>query len=287
MLKPFVSYLTAASQSARSHEIFFYSSALSFQVVLCLIPTVFLVMWALGTFLSRETLLKQLETIITFALPQRPRSGDDIKEMVLDRARVFTQHRRLFGVVGFVGFFWTSLALIGTLRNTIFHVVGIDVKRPFLRRTIYDLRMLLIAGFFFTASTVVTTLFSGVRQAAMQLPPGEMRFTLVKVGLPAVSAFGLTVLLYFSIYRFLSFGKLKSAPALFGAFWAAVLYEVAKNFFALYITKIGNLGEVYGALEIGIGLLLWIFYSTCVFIFGVELAIVNSKRKALLMGAPA
>ena len=83
-------------QNSRSHDLLFYSSALSFQVVLCIIPTVFLIVWVLGTFLSRETLLRQLEVIITYALPQKFHSADEIRNLFLNRARRFAEHRRFF-----------------------------------------------------------------------------------------------------------------------------------------------------------------------------------------------
>ncbi len=266
-------------QNLGSHDLFFYASALSFQVVLCIIPTVFLVIWVLGTFLSRETLLKQLEVISAYALPQKIHSSDEIRNLFLNRARIFTEHRSLFGIVGIVGFFWTSLALISTLRKTVFHVLGIELNRSFLRQTLYDLIVLLIAGFFLTATTVVTTIFTAVREAAMYLPAGQMRFTVIRFGVPILSGLGLTFLLYFSIYRFLSFGKIKSESAAFGALWAAILFEFVKNLFALYVARIGNLGQVYGTLEVIVALLLWIFYSTSVFIFGVELSNINSVRR--------
>ncbi len=272
--------MRSAVRESNSHDLFFYASSLSFQVVLCLIPTVFLIIWVLGTFLSREALLNQLEVIGAYALPRELRSADEVRNFFMNRARFFSEHRQLFGVVGFIAFFWTSLALISTLRKTVFHVLNVEVSRSFMRQAVYDLRVLLIAGFFLTGSAVVTTIFAGIREAAMQLPPGHMRFTMVKLFVPILSALGLTFLLYFSIYRFISYGKIKSSSAAFGAFWAAVLFELAKNIFALYLTRIGNLGQVYGTLEVIIGLLLWVFYSTSVFIFGVGLSKVNSIRRA-------
>lgn len=182
--------------------------------------------------------------------------------------------------MGIVGFSWTSLALMGTLRKTVFQVVGVQSNYSFLRQTIYDLRVLLIAGFFLTASTVVTTIFAALREIALQLPAGEMRFTLLRFCVPILFALVLTFFLYFFIYRFLSYGKIKSSSAAFGAFWAAVFYEFAKDLFAFYIARAGNLEQTYGALETIFGSILWIFYSTVVFILGVELSNINSLRRA-------
>ncbi|MCL5268009.1 MAG: YihY/virulence factor BrkB family protein [Bacteroidetes bacterium] len=272
-------YLRSLLHRSHSDDIFFYASSLSFQVMLCLIPTIFLVIWVLGSFLSRGTILKQLEVISFYAIPERIRSVEEIRRVFLERAEVFTRHAGLFGILSFAGFFWTALALVSTLRKTVFHILSIEVRQSFLRQTLYDLRMLLIAGFFLTASIAVTATFTGLREVALQLPQGHMRFALIKFGVPILSGLGLTFLLYFSIYRFLSFGKIRSASAAFGAFWAAILFESAKNVFAMYISRIGNLGEVYGTMEVLIGLLLWVFYSTSVFILGVEFSNIHSMRR--------
>jgi len=274
-------YVKAVSRNLGAHDIFFYASSLSFQMVLCLVPTVFLIIWLLGNFFSREALLNQLEVIIRHLLPREISFADETRKFFMNRARVFTGHRRIFGIISIIGFLWTSLALMGTLRKTVFHVIGVVRSRSFLRQTFYDLRVLLIAGFFLTASTIVTTIFAGVRQAAMQLPAGQMRLALIRFGVPILFALVLTFFLYFFIYRFLSYGKIKSKAAVFGAFWAAVLYEAAKNLFALYMARIGNLWETYGAFEAIFGTLLWIFYSTFVFILGVELCSAYSRKRSL------
>lgn len=274
-------YLKYLWRSYFTDDVFFYGSALSFQVVLCLIPTVLLLIWILGGFLSRETLMRQIEVVTAYALPRRIQSVEEIRRIFIGRAALFTRHEELFGVVALVGFFWTSLGLIGTLRNTVFHVLRVKIRLPYFRQTLYDLRVLVIAGFFLTASTVVTTLFALLRRAAFHLPYGHFRMAMIRVVVPVLSGFGLTFLLYFSIYRFLSYGRLRTLPAAFGALWAAILFELAKNVFATYMTAGNSLSRVYGALEVAAGLLIWIFYSTMVFIVGAELANANLRRRAM------
>lgn len=274
-------YLKSVGRDYFADDVFFHASALSFQVMLCLIPTVLLIIWVLGTFLSREAIMKQIEILSAYALPSRIHSVEQARRMFVSRAQLFTRHKELFGVLGLVGFFWTSLGLVSTLRKTIFSVLDIQVNMSFIRQTLYDLRLLLIAGFFLVSSTVVTTLFAFLREAAILLPHGHVRFALVRVAVPMLSGFGLTFLLYFFIYRFISYGRLRSSSAAFGALWAGILFELSKHIFTLYLTQATRLTEVYGALEVIIGLLIWIFYSSTVFIVGAELAHANLKRKAL------
>ena len=262
-------------------DVFFYASALSFQFVLCLIPTTLLIMWVLGTFLSRETLLRQIDVLSFYALPRRLHSLDEVRRFIVVRADIFARHKDIYGIIGFVGFLWTSLGLIGTLRKSIFKVFGIEADLSYFKQTLYDLRVLLIAGFFLTASTVVTAFFALVRDAALNLPHGHFRLALVRIAVPLMSGLGLTFLLYFSIYRFISYGKLGTAPAAFGALWAAVLFELSKGFFTVYITHASTLSQVYGTIEMMVGFLLWIFYSATVFIVGAELAHANLNRRML------
>lgn len=279
LLRNFIHYLKYTVRSYFADDLFFYGSALSFQVILCLIPTIILIVWILSTFLSQHILLRQLEIVSAYALPRRIRSVDDLRRMLVARAEIFTRHTDIIAVIGLVGFFWTSLGLVATLRKTVFQVLGIKVELSFIRQTLYDLRVLLIAGFFLTASILLTALFALVRDIALQLPHGHVRLALLRVAVPVLLGFGLTFLLYFTIYRFLSYGRLRSAPAAFGAFWAALLFELAKNLFALYITRAATLTRVYGTLEAIVGLMLWIFYSTTVFVIGAELAKANSERR--------
>ncbi len=274
-------YLKSVARDYFADDVFFHSSALSFQVVLCLIPTTFLIIWILGAFLSRETLIRQIEVLSSYALPRRIHSVDEIRRMIVGRADIFTRHKGLFGVVGFVAFLWTSLGLIGTLRKSVVKVLASDVDISFLKQTFYDLRVLLVGGFFLTASTVVTAFFAVLREFALYLPHGHLRLAVLRVVVPMLSGFGLTFLLYFSIYRFISYGRLGSFPAAFGALWAALFFELAKQLFTIYITRATTLSQVYGTLEVVVGLLIWIFYSTTVFMLGAELAHANSRRRAL------
>jgi membrane protein len=266
-------------RNVRKHDIFFYSSALSFQIVLCLIPTVFLIVLLVGAFLSRETVLRGVESIVTSAFPRDVSASVQIKALLLNRTRLMFGHKNLAGIITVAGLLWTSLGLLDTLRKTILHVLNLQVSDKWIVLRLYDLRALLVAGFFLTSSILITMLFTLLREIALHFPASSLKFTFVRTFLPQLSAFGLTFLLYFSIYRFHSFGRLDFGSAAFGSFWASLFFELSKDAFAVYLTKIANLWEVYGALETVVALLIWIFFSTVIFIIGVELALIYSERR--------
>jgi len=46
--------------------------------------------------------------------------------------------------------------------------------------------------------------------------------------------------------------------------------EAAKYIFTFYVVKVVRLGAVYGPLSAFIIFLLWVFYSSCIFLIGAE-----------------
>lgn len=277
--KKILFYTTKLTFNIRKHDVFFYSSALSFQIVLCLIPTVFLIVLLVGAFLSRETILKAVESIVISAFPRDVSASAQIKTLLLNRTKLIVVHKNLVGIITIVSLLWTSFGLLDTLRKTILHVLNLQINAKWIVLKLYDLRALLVAGFFLTSSILITMFFTLLHEIALHIPAGSLKLTFLRTMIPQLSAFGLTFLLYFSIYRFHSFGRLDFASAAFGSFWASLFFEFSKNIFAIYLTKIANLWEVYGALETVVALLIWIFFSTVIFVVGVELALIHSERK--------
>jgi membrane protein len=80
-----------------------------------------------------------------------------------------------------------------------------------------------------------------------------------------------TVLLYLA-YRWIPNRWVPTRHALFGAAFAAVLFELMKAFFVSYITKVPTYSVVYGAFASVPVFLLWLFLCWLVVLLGAELA---------------
>lgn len=84
----------------------------------------------------------------------------------------------------------------------------------------------------------------------------------------------IVVTFFFSLsYKFLSFRKLKFKDALVGALAAAVLWEILKNIYGLYISSISRYFILYGSIGSIVFLLIWLYYSVLVFLLGAEISI--------------
>ena len=100
---------------------------------------------------------------------------------------------------------------------------------------------------------------------------------------PSVSfgGFGLTLGTFLMIYKFMPNTKTYWRYIWPGAVVGALLFELAKNLFILYLNRFSSFENVYGTLAPVIVLLLWAYVSSLILIMGAEL---SSEYGRLLEG---
>ncbi|MCL5022633.1 MAG: YihY/virulence factor BrkB family protein [Nitrospirae bacterium] len=75
-----------------------------------------------------------------------------------------------------------------------------------------------------------------------------------------------------ALYKFLPLKKVLLSHAFGGGLFTAVFLEVARHPFTLYVvTAAGRYGAIYGSLSTFVILLLWVFYSSTIFLVGAEI----------------
>jgi membrane protein len=103
---------------------------------------------------------------------------------------------------------------------------------------------------------------------------------------PAVFSF----LLFLLVYRYVPVAGLRFRDVWPGALLAAVLFEIVKNAFAIYIANFGNYDLAYGALGGVLIFLLWTYITANILLIGAELASEYPRVRAGLYaqaGGPA
>lgn len=74
-----------------------------------------------------------------------------------------------------------------------------------------------------------------------------------------------------ALYILLPKKKIRLSHAFSGALFATTLFEAAKYLFTVYVMKLVHLGTIYGSLSAFVIFLLWLFYSSCIFLIGAEM----------------
>ena len=177
----------------------------------------------------------------------------------------------LYGILSYQVF-----ASMETALNTIFKV---KKRRNFVVSVVVSLVVVtliiaLLTTSFAAASVIplLKTLGSDVSGIRM----GKITKFLLQFVLPFVLALFSIMLLYVVVPK----TRVAVSSALKGAFFAAVMLELAKHAFTWYVIDVAQFGKIYGPLSAFVLFLLWMFYSSVIFLIGAEIVHNLGNQKA-------
>jgi len=124
--------------------------------------------------------------------------------------------------------------------------------------------LLLIISF---GAASVIPLINALRPYLPDIKVGKVTAFIIRFILPFVLVL-VTVTL---VYKLLPKAKVRLSDALGGALFTTLFLELAKHIFTWYVVSIAHLGKIYGSLTAFIFFLLWMFYSSCIFLIGAEM----------------
>ena len=124
--------------------------------------------------------------------------------------------------------------------------------------------LLLIVSF---GAASVIPLLNALRPYLPDIRVGKVTAFIIRFILPFVLVL-VTVTL---VYKLLPKAKVRLSDALGGALFTTLFLELAKHIFTWYVVSIAHLGKIYGSLTAFIFFLLWMFYSSCIFLIGAEM----------------
>lgn len=262
-------------------DVFFMAGAITFNVLLAVIPLLLLVAGIAG-FVLTARFGYPTPDVVQVLLSHVPMvEGDvDLPHAIGAALEGLVQERTGFSVVGGLFLLWISTRLVSTLRvvlRQIFHLEGED--RGILKGKLFDLQVVVIGG-------VLILLNVGVTVGARTLQAFGIEFLGLR-GSPAavlqssmghLLSLGSAWVLFFLLYRYIPLRHIPLRTAAVGATFTAVAYELMKGGFAWYATEVANYTTAYGNLAVAAVLFFWIYYSAVVFIFGGHFARAFEKR---------
>src|SRR5436309_720261 len=130
-------------------------------------------------------------------------------------------------------------------------------------------------------------MFGGVRGAfsrfiagdGLFLAAGLAFFFLVSL-LPLAISLGLSSAMFYLGYRYMPYRRVGVGPALAGGIVAAILWEIAKQLFRLYIRQVGVYDQIYGPFAALVAFIMFVYYSAVVFVVGAAyVAALDARRR--------
>ncbi len=155
--------------------------------------------------------------------------------------------------------------------------------RGFLRARLLSFGFILAIGFLLLVSLTLTTALAGLRSYATRHFEGLVAlFASIDFLLSIALGTGLVALMY----RYLPAKRLPWRHVITGALVTALLFHLGRWAIGLYLGK-ATQPTAYGAAASFAALLLWLYYSAQIFLFGAEFTacLGKTRKPAPLMGA--
>jgi membrane protein len=248
----------------------FLAAGLAFFFLVCMIPLVLLGVSLVGFVLSTEQAAQEVVGQLTRNFPVYKR------EVTAALLRII-ETRGAFGLIGTVVLMVFSTPLFGAVRLVMHRLLGIRAGRGFVHSLVMDVGMVLLLCVLLFAATVLTWIVQWFQDLVVEAAPMPLPWAQV---IPITFSVVLSAVMFYLGYRYVPYRRVRVLPALAGGLMASLLWEVAKQLFRLYIRRVGIYDQIYGPLGVLVGVVMFVYYSAIVFVFGAAyVASLDARRR--------
>jgi membrane protein len=210
-----------------------------------------------------------------------PSLPDDAESLLRTQLEgVTSSHNPALLSIGIIGAVWAASSGVGTVMKALNQIFEVGDDRPMLKRYAIAVGLTLIAGFFIMASVVIIVAGQTYgRQIADDLGLSSFAATLVLV---------LRFVLVASLILLAVGFVLWAAPAIDlpfrlitpGAVFFMLLWLLFTSLFGLYVSNFGSYNATYGALGGVVVLLVWIYFSSFIFLIAGQINAILAHRES-------
>ncbi len=244
------------------------SAALAFYTILSVAPLLVIVTAIAGAVFGDDAASGRLVDQLSDILGE---SGATVMRSVIEKADRPTAGT-LASVIGIVTLLFGASGVFGELQGALNIVWNVKAKPGrgiwgTVRDRFLSFGMVLAVGFLLMVTLIITTglaAFSGYLEG---LVPG---LALMMQIANTLLSFLLVTALFAMIFKFLPDVKIDWRDVWFGALVTALLFTIGKVFIGLYLGKVG-VATPFGAAGSLVAFIVWIYYSSLILFFGVEL----------------
>ena len=247
------------------------AAAISYYVLFSLFPLVIFTVGLLGLVLRDTALQQDLVDAVMDNIPlTEDRGRDDVASTLEDVAQTRSS---AIGIVGLLALGWSGSAMFGVVRSSLNHVFRVNTPRPIVLQKLLDLGIVLAFAPFFIGSVVATSALRLARTASEDLHYlGDLPENLGAAWWIASTALPLAIsfVAFFFTYWLVPARRTNAKYVVGGALLAAVLFEVVKLGFTIYLENFSSYDVVFGSLGAVVAFLFWVYLSANILLLGAE-----------------
>ncbi|OTQ60249.1 virulence factor BrkB family protein [Gilliamella sp. A7] len=233
------------------------AAELAYTTILALVPLITVIFSLLSAFPMFDEVSLSLKQLIYSNLV--PTASDTIQNYL----EQFIANTKKMTLVGIIGLIVTSLLLINSINNVLNRIWRTKRKRSFM----YNLTMywtILTLGPILVGSSVAVSSYIFSLKWLSDAASGDV--------LLSTLPFIISIVGFWLLYSIIPTESVPFKEAVIGALVAAILFEIGKRAFALYVTSFPTYQLIYGVVSSIPIMLVWIYCSWCIVLFGAEFA---------------
>lgn len=242
------------------------AAGLAYYALFSLFPLLIALVAAGSFFLEREHVYAKVIGFVTRAIP--------ISQQLIERnVQQVLELRGTVGVIGVIGLLWSATGFFTVLARHINRAWPNAKTRNFLKNRLIGISMVGMVAVFLILSLLATTVVSFLPQLQVPLWGGVSIYsTPLWTVLSNLVRWLLTFLMFLGLYRWVPNTEVTCSGAAWSALVAAFAWEVAANAFTWFVTSgLVRYELVYGSLGAVIALMLWVYVSGVIVLFGAYL----------------
>lgn len=233
------------------------SASLAYTTILALVPLITVIFSLLSAFPMFDEISLSLKQLIYSNLV--PTASDTIQNYL----EQFIANTKKMTVVGIVGLIVTSLLLINSINSALNHIWRTKRKRSFMYNLTMYWTILTLGPILAGSSVAVSSYIFSLNWLSTGTTGNIMLSSLPFI----ISVFG-----FWLLYSIIPTESVPFKESFIGAIVAAILFEIGKRAFAFYVSSFPTYQLIYGVVSSIPIMLVWIYCSWCIVLFGAEFA---------------
>lgn len=249
-------------------------AAIAFYTIFALGPVMLIVLAVMGTMFGEQAVSGAVHGQLASLLGTH---GADAVQNVI-RSAAIPQSGFIAKVAGPIVFFISATGVFTEIQSALNKIFGVNEKKALVldlvRVRLVSFALILASGFVLVVSLVVNASVIAFGEYLF----GSKGWAWVTWLTQFPVSLGVTSFISALIFKTLPDAKIHWSDVLVGALLAGLLFSIGKFLIGFYLAQTTIISG-YGAAGTFILLLLWVYYSTLIFLYGAEVARIRRDRR--------
>jgi membrane protein len=280
MRKLYVSAWTILKKTVSNffdNDSFTYAASIAFSTIFSL-PAILIIALSIGATFYEKNIVQQ-ELINQVAVLVGRQSAIEIENILLNAS--IQADSTLAQIIGIATLLFSATTVFVSLQSSLNKIWQVKSKpqsgilKFFLDRLL-SFAMVLSLGFVLLVSLLIDTVLVIFQGFISRILEGITLYILTGVNI--IVALSFITIIFALLFRVLPDAKIKWKDVWVGAMITTLLFTIGKYLIGFYLGA-STLNTAYGAAGSLVIILIWVYYSTMIFLFGAELTFVYAQSK--------